>query len=242
MGGRGAYYGRSFVVMPSGHVKGSHKKKTSPEKTDSDDYSKPLASEALPKLEGSDKQIEWANKIRQNLIESYNSSLDNMQGLDKRSPYGWNWSPQATAADRLSNLAGRGIIEDYNDSLKMPKILSLQIPAIGKDTMQTVASGQSKDAKLWNDKGSIAEMLNSYEKSASQVDKNTASRFYQTVRKELLNELPNKSMQEWQSMPSGELEKADKEVTTKYMKFLRKYARKALKNNTSAGWWIDNFK
>lgn len=38
--------------------------------------------------------------------------------------------------------------------------------------------------------------------------------------------LPNKSMQEWQSMPSGELEKADKEVTTKYMKFLRKYAAK----------------
>lgn len=206
------------------------------------DYSKPLTSEALPKLEGSDKQIEWANKIRKEFVETYNSSLDNMQGLDKRSPYGWNWSPQATAADRLNNLAGRGIVEDYNDSLKMPKILSLQIPAVGKDTMQAVASGQSKDAKLWNDTGSIAEMLNDYEKSASQVDKTTASRFYQTVRKELLNELPNKSMSEWQSMPSGELEKADKEVTTKYMRFLRKYANKALKKNTSAGWWIDNFK
>lgn len=207
-----------------------------------DDYSKPLTSEALPKLEGSDKQIEWANKIRKQFIEAYNSSLDDMQGLDKRSPYGWNWSPQATAADRLNNLAGRGVLEDYNDSLKMPKILSLQIPAIGKDTMQTVASGQSKDARLWNDTGSIAEMLNNYEKSSSQVDKNAASKFYQTVRKELLNELPNKSMQEWQSMPSGELEKADKEVTTKYMRFLRKYANKALKKNTSAGWWIDNFK
>lgn len=207
-----------------------------------DDYSKALTSEALPKLEGSDKQIEWANKIRKQFAEAYNSSLDNMQGLDKRSPYGWNWSPQATAADRLNNLAARGIVEDYNDSLKMPKILSLQIPAVGKDTMQTAASGQSKDAQLWNDKGSIAEMLNNYEKSASQVDKNTASRFYQTVRKELLSELPNKSMSEWQSMPSGELEKADKEVTTKNMRFLRKYANKALKNNTSAGWWIDNFK
>lgn len=207
-----------------------------------DDYSKSLTSEALPKLEGSDKQIEWANKIRKQFIEAYNSSLDNMQGLDKRSPYGWNWSPQATAADRLNNLAGRGVLEDYNDSLKMPKILSLQIPAIGKDTMQTVASGQSKDARLWNDTGGIAEMLNNYEKSASQVDKNAASRFYQTVRKELLNELPNKSMQEWQSMPSGELEKADKEVAAKYMRFLRKYANKALKKNTSAGWWIDNFK
>ncbi|GHN31118.1 hypothetical protein ME790_01890 [Lactobacillus delbrueckii] len=206
------------------------------------DYSKPLTSEALPKLEGSDKQIEWANKIRKRFVEAYNSSLDDMQGLDKRSPYGWNWSPQATAADRLNNLAGHGVLEDYNDSLKMPKILSLQIPAIGKDTMQTVASGQSKDARLWNDTGSIAEMLNNYEKSSSQVDKNAASKFYQTVRKELLNELPNKSMQEWQSMPSGELEKADKEVTTKYMRFLRKYANKALKKNTSAGWWIDNFK
>jgi hypothetical protein len=207
-----------------------------------DDYSKPLTSEALPKLEGSEKQIEWANKIRKQFVEAYNSSLDNMQGLDKRSPYGWNWSPQATAADRLNNLAGRGIVEDYNNSLKMPKILSLQIPAVGKDTMQAVASGQSKDAQLWNDTGSIAKILNNYEKSASQVDKNTASKFYQTVRKELLNELPNKSMQEWQSRPSGELEKADKEVTTKYMKFLRKYANKALKKNTSAGWWIDNFK
>lgn len=211
-------------------------------KADSNDYSKPLTSEALPKLEGSDKQIEWANKIRKQFIEAYNSSLDDMQGLNKRSPYGWNWSPQATAADRLNNLAGRGVLEDYNDSLKMPKILSLQIPAIGKDTMQTVASGQSKDARLWNDTGSIAEMLNNYEKSSSQVDKNAASKFYQTVRKELLNELPKKSMQEWQSMPSGELEKADKEVTTKYMRFLRKYANKALKKNTSAGWWIDNFK
>ncbi|MFV4955472.1 hypothetical protein [Lactobacillus delbrueckii] len=207
-----------------------------------DDYSKPLTSEALPKLEGSEKQIEWANKIRKQFVEAYNSSLDDMQGLDKRSPYGWNWSPQATAADRLNNLAGRGVLEDYNDSLKMPKILSLQIPAIGKDTIQTVASGQSKDARLWNDTGSIAEMLNNYEKSSSQVDKNAASKFYQTVRKELLNELPNKSMQEWQSMPSGELEKADKEVTTKYMRFLRKHANKALKKNTSAGWWIDNFK
>lgn len=188
------------------------------------------------------KQIEWADRIRQELIDAYNSSFNNMQELDKRSPYGWSWSPQATAADRLNKLAERGIVEDYNDSLKIPKILSLQIPAVGKDTMQTVASGQSKDAQLWNDTGSIAETLNNYEKSASQVDKNTASKFYQTVRKELLNELPNKSMQEWQNMPSGELEKADKEVTAKYMKFLRRYSRKVLKNNTDAGWWIDNFK
>lgn len=42
-------------------------------------------------------------------------------------------------------------------------------------------------------------------------------------------------MQEWQSMPSGELEKEDKKVTTKYMRFLRKYANKALMKNTSAG-------
>lgn len=40
-----------------------------------DDYSKPLTSEALPKLEGSEKQIEWANKIRQSLMDDYNWTI-----------------------------------------------------------------------------------------------------------------------------------------------------------------------
>lgn len=41
-----------------------------------DDYSKPLVSETLPKLEGSDKQIEWANKIRKEFADSYNWTIE----------------------------------------------------------------------------------------------------------------------------------------------------------------------
>ena len=44
-----------------------------------DDYRKPLASEELPKLEGSEKQIEWADRIRQGFIDSYNWSIEHSE-------------------------------------------------------------------------------------------------------------------------------------------------------------------
>ena len=235
--------------MPSGHVKGSHKEKTSPKKTDSDDYSKPLTSEALPKLEGSEKQIEWANKIRDRYVQAYNWSIEHSQKDPLYDKLGLR------VADRVYVMMQEGAItpEDVRAgstadgksvSTSWAKNLNIEkMPLFywdGHDDLTNNMNRYRQDAiDSWvqhtnGESKAHADMMNAREKAINN--------FYNTANKEFTSKITIMDDDAMAKMTKDQRKAARKENADIYYKFLRKYAKKTLVKNTSAGWWIDNFK
>lgn len=254
MGGRGAYYGRSFVIMPSGHVKGSHKKKASPEKADSEDYSKPLTSEALPKLEGSDKQIEWANNIRQRFVEAYNWSIEHSE----KDPYFQKWTTMAPK--RIYRLMQEGAISpedkqagstygDEHTSTTWAKSLQIEkMQMFYWDEHDELTRNMSKYRQNALDEWVEHRPLNApYDTRVNYADmmkarEHAINKFYDTANKEFTSKIIIMDDDAMDKMTDAQYDKAYKSNMDTYYRFLRKYANKVLRKNTSAGWWIDNFK
>lgn len=79
-----------------------------------------------------------------------------------------------------------------------------------------------------------ADMINAREKAISK--------FYDTANKEFTSKITILDDDAKAKMNKDQRKAATKANLDTYYKFLRKYSRKVLKNNTNAGWWIDNFK
>lgn len=214
-----------------------------------DDYSKPLASEQLPKLEGSEKQIEWANKIRQRFIDSYNWSIEHSEKDPMYDKFGLK------AGSGIYRLMQEGAItpEDrhagstYGDEhVSTGWVRSLKIenmPMFFWDDHDELTRNMNRyrqdsiDAWVQHPKGeskAYADMMNTREK--------IINKFYDTANKEFTNKIIIMDDDAMDKMTDAQYDKAYKSNMDTYYRFLRKYANKALKRNTSAGWWIDNFK
>lgn len=214
-----------------------------------DDYRKPLASEKLPKLEGSEKQIEWANNIRQRFVDSYNWTIEHSEKdpLYQRDGLG--------AANGVYRLMQEGAItpEDrhagstYGDEhVSTGWVRSLKIenmPMFFWDDHDELTRNMNRyrqdsiDAWVQHPKGeskAYADMMNTREK--------IINKFYDTANKEFTNKIIIMDDDARAKMNKDQRKAATKANLDTYYKFLRKYANKVLKKNTSAGWWIDNFK
>ena len=214
-----------------------------------DDYSKPLASEELPKLEGSDKQIEWANKIRQRYIDSYNWSIEHSENDPLYQRYG------SLVSNRVHRLMQEGVISPEEKragsthglervSTSWAKNLQIvKMPTFEWDEHDDLTKTMNRyrqdaiDSWVQHTKGESkdhADMMNAREKAINK--------FYDTANKELTSKIKIMDDDALDKMTDKQYDKAYESNMNAYYKFLRKYSGKALKNNTDAGWWIDNFK
>ena len=214
-----------------------------------DDYSKPLTSEALPKLEGSEKQIEWANKIRKEFVDSYNWTIEH----SKEDPLYDKLGLRAASGARRLMQEGAISLEDrragstYGDehvSTTWAKSLQIEnIPMFYWDEHDDLTKNMNRyrkdaiDSWVQHTKGESkahADMMNAREKAINK--------FYDTVNKEITSKIIIMDDDAMDKMTDAQYDKAYESNMNTYYKFLRKYANKALKRNTSASWWIDNFK
>ena len=214
-----------------------------------DDYSKALTSETLPDLEGSEKQIKWANEIRQRFVEAYNWSINHSE----KDPYFQKWTTMAPK--RIYRLMQEGAItpEDkqagstYGDehvSTTWTRDLQIEkMPAFYWDEHDELTRNMNRyrqdaiDVWVQHPKGeskAYAEMMNKREKAINK--------FYDTANKEFTSKIIIMDDDAMDKMTDAQYDKAYESNMDTYYRFLRKYANKVLKKNASAGWWIDNFK
>lgn len=213
------------------------------------DYRKPLVSEALPKLEGSEKQIEWANNIRQRFVDSYNWTIEHSEKdpLYQRDGLGAANSVYRLMQEAAISPEDRRAGSTYGDehvSTTWAKSLKIEnLPMFFWDDHDELTRNMNRyrkdaiDAWVQHPKGESkahADMMNTREK--------IINKFYDTANKEFTNKIIIMDDDAMDKMTDAQYDKAYKSNMDTYYRFLRKYANKALKRNTSAGWWIDNFK
>ncbi|GHV97883.1 hypothetical protein lacNasYZ03_11590 [Lactobacillus nasalidis] len=247
MGGRGAYYGRSFYVTRSGHAESEVKKRAKTKtKTESEDYNTPIKAEQLPKLEGSDKQIEWANRIRNDFVEAYNWSIEHSSKDESYKRWGDLLDDRAYLLGKYGVLSQQELqAGSFNDSGAVPRWQRyLTIEKMQSflwwehdDLDKAVESDRRKSLSFAeHGKNETAE-----EKAVIDARTKAINKFYDTVKKELTSQITILDAQAKSKMSKESFRNTYKENINKYFKFLRKYGRNTLKN-TNASWWIDGFK
>lgn len=214
-----------------------------------DDYSKSLTGEALPKLEGSDKQIEWANKIRKEFVDSYNWTIEH--------------SPKDPIYDKLGLRAASNVYRLMQEGAITPED-RLAGSTYGDEHVSTTWAKNLQIENMpmfyWDEHDDLTKNMNRYRQDAidswvqhtkgeskahadmMNIREKAINKFYDTANKEFTRKITILD-----DDAKAKMNKDQRKATTKanldtYYKFLRKYANKALKKNTSAGWWIDNFK
>ena len=214
-----------------------------------DDYSKPLASEGLPNLEGSEKQIAWANKIRQGLIDSYNWSIAH----SKKDPL----------YDKLGLDAGSGIYRLMQEAAISPEDRRAGSTYGDEHTSTTWAKSlqiEKMPLFYWDEHDDLTRNMNRYRQDAidswvqhtkgeskahadmMKARERAINKFYDTANKEFTSKITIMDDDAMDKMTKDQRKAATKANMDAYYKFLRRYSRKILKNNNDAGWWIDNFK
>lgn len=215
----------------------------------SNGYSKPLTSHALPKLEGSEKQIEWANEIRKRYVQAYNWSIEHSQKDPLYDKLGLR------VADRVyvmmqegaikpkdvragSTADGKSVSTSWAKNLKIEKMpmfyweghddLTRNMKRYRQDAIDSWVQHTRGESKAHSD------MMNAREKAIND--------FYKTANKEFTSKITIMDDNAMAKMTKDQRKAARKKNADIYYRFLRKYARKTLLNNTSASWWIDNFK
>lgn len=215
----------------------------------SNGYSKPLTSHALPKLEGSEKQIEWANEIRKRYVQAYNWSIEHSQKDPLYDKLGLR------VADRVyvmmqegaikpedvragSTADGKSVSTSWAKNLKIEKMpmfyweghddLTRNMKRYRQDAIDSWVQHTRGESKAHSD------MMNAREKAIND--------FYNTANKEFTSKITIMDDNAMAKMTKDQRKAARKKNADIYYRFLRKYAKKTLLNNTSASWWIDNFK
>lgn len=214
-----------------------------------DDYSKPLTSEALPKLEGSEKQIEWANKIRQEVADSYNWTIGHSvkdplyDKLGLRAEGNVYRLMQEGAIAPEDRRAGSTHGDEHVSTSWAKNLQTERMPMFYWDSHDDLTKNMNKyrqdaiDAFVQHTKGESkdhADMMNAREKAINK--------FYDTANKEFTSKITILDDDARKKLSKDQRKAATKANLDTYYKFLRKYANQPLKKNTDAGWWIDNFK
>lgn len=214
-----------------------------------DDYSKPLASEALPKLEGSDKQIEWANKIRKEFVDSYNWTIEH--------------SPKDPIYDKLGLRAASNVYRLMQEGAIAPED-RLAGSTYGDEHVSTTWAKNLQIENMpmfyWDEHDDLTKNMNRYRQDAidsfvqhtngeskahadmMHIREKAINKFYDTANKEFTSKITILDDDARAKMNKDQRKAATKANLDAYYKFLRKYANKVLKKNADAGWWIDNFK
>lgn len=212
-------------------------------------YYERKAVKALPDLEGSEKQIEWADRIRQRFIDSYNWSIKHSKKDPLYDKLGLNagsgiYRLMQEAAISLADIRAGSNYGDEHTSTSWAKSLQIEkMPMFYWDEHDDLTRNMNRyrqdaiDSWVQHTKGESkahADMMNIREKAINK--------FYETANKEFTSKIIIMDDDAMDKMNKDQRKAATKSNLDAYYKFLRRYSRKVLKSNTDAGWWIDNFK